>query len=288
VRELYRRLDAEGWIDAWLDEEKLFPGMDWNLEIEKAVAAADVILVCLSNKSITKEGYVQRELRIALDLASYKPEGTLFLIPVRLEECEPPHRLKGWQYADYFPPAERDIAYRRLLASLHHRAKSLNILMQRGNDKPLPVKSTPKAAVIGQLTIILKVSSFLVIPKWVKLDGRDIPIKAGITDVADREIVIFNEPMISGVHVIFVEWNGKEPNKSSERFFTPAGPTRVTLSADDGGVCQIAFDFAEGVGFVSKPIRVELPWHEKPKLDFDPEKFRADWKLFQDKKKKRE
>jgi len=29
VRELYQRLLAEGWIDPWLDEEKLFPGQDW-------------------------------------------------------------------------------------------------------------------------------------------------------------------------------------------------------------------------------------------------------------------
>ena len=26
VRELYQRLNAEGWIDPWLDEEKLLPG----------------------------------------------------------------------------------------------------------------------------------------------------------------------------------------------------------------------------------------------------------------------
>jgi hypothetical protein len=25
VRELYQRLNAEGWIDPWLDEEKLYP-----------------------------------------------------------------------------------------------------------------------------------------------------------------------------------------------------------------------------------------------------------------------
>jgi hypothetical protein len=25
VRELYQRLNAEGWIDPWLDEEKLLP-----------------------------------------------------------------------------------------------------------------------------------------------------------------------------------------------------------------------------------------------------------------------
>ena len=36
VRELYQRLLAEGWIDPWLDEEKLLPGQDWDLEIEKA------------------------------------------------------------------------------------------------------------------------------------------------------------------------------------------------------------------------------------------------------------
>ncbi|MBN1453241.1 MAG: toll/interleukin-1 receptor domain-containing protein [Anaerolineales bacterium] len=37
VCELYQRLKSEGWIDSWLDEEKLYPGQDWDLEIEKAV-----------------------------------------------------------------------------------------------------------------------------------------------------------------------------------------------------------------------------------------------------------
>jgi hypothetical protein len=77
VRELYNRLDSEGWIDAWLDEKKLYPGQDWTYEIEQAVEQADVILVCLTKNSVTKEGYVQRELRIILDFADYKPEGAL-------------------------------------------------------------------------------------------------------------------------------------------------------------------------------------------------------------------
>ncbi|MBK8782164.1 MAG: toll/interleukin-1 receptor domain-containing protein [Anaerolineales bacterium] len=88
---------------------------------EKAVEAADVILVCLSKGSITKEGYVQRELRSVLDFADYKPEGTLYIIPVRLEECEPPRRLRSWQYADYFE-GQRDRAFQRLLVSLKRRA----------------------------------------------------------------------------------------------------------------------------------------------------------------------
>jgi hypothetical protein len=36
VRELCQRLLAEGWIDPWLDEEKLLQGQDWDMEIEKA------------------------------------------------------------------------------------------------------------------------------------------------------------------------------------------------------------------------------------------------------------
>src|SRR5512139_3937288 len=84
VRELYQRLLAEGWIDPWLDEEKLLPGQDWNIEIEKAIEAADVVIVCVSSTSIAKEGYVQKELRKVLDIALEKPEGEIFVVPLRL------------------------------------------------------------------------------------------------------------------------------------------------------------------------------------------------------------
>jgi formylglycine-generating enzyme required for sulfatase activity len=126
VRELYQKLRSESWIQPWLDEEELYPGQDWNLEIEKAVESADVILVCLSKGSTTKEGYVQREIRIALDYADYKPEGTLYVIPVRLEECEPPRRLRSWQYADYFE-GQRERAFQRLLVSLKRRVDGLGL-----------------------------------------------------------------------------------------------------------------------------------------------------------------
>ena len=127
VRELYSRLSAEGWIDPWLDEEKLYPGHDWDLEIEKAVESADVVIVCLSNGSVTKEGYVQRELRFVLDIALTKPEETIFIVPVRLEECQPPRRLRAYQYVDYFPKDQRERTYKRMLVSLEMRAESLGL-----------------------------------------------------------------------------------------------------------------------------------------------------------------
>ena len=145
VRELYHQLKAEGWIDPWLDEMKLLPGQEWDIEIEKAVEAADIVLVCLSNHSVDKEGYVQKELRFVLNLADEKPEGSIFVIPLRLDGCVVPRRLRHWQWVDYFPESQRLFAYTRLLESFKVRAKKLGIsyqkpmveLTQKAHDKML-------------------------------------------------------------------------------------------------------------------------------------------------------
>lgn len=127
VREIYQRLNAEGWIDPWLDEEKLLPGMDWDLEIEKAVEAADAVIVCLSNHSVTKEGYVQRELRFVLDIALEKLEGEIFIIPLRLDDCQSPRRLRSWQYVDCFPSSQKERSFQLILKSLELRKNKLGI-----------------------------------------------------------------------------------------------------------------------------------------------------------------
>ncbi len=127
VRDLYRKLSAEPWIEPWLDEERLLPGQDWDLEIEKAVESSDAILVCLSSNSVTKEGYVQKELRKVIDVSLEKPEGVIYIIPVRLDECDSPRSLRDRQYIDYFPPRNRTQAYDKLIASLNLRKDDLGI-----------------------------------------------------------------------------------------------------------------------------------------------------------------
>lgn len=127
VRELYQRLLAEGWIDPWLDEEKLLPGHDWDMEIEKAVEAADAVIVCLSNNSVTKEGYVQRELRLALDVTLEKPEGSVFLIPLKLEECDVPRSLRQFHSADYFGNNKKK-GYTNLVESLLEKRANNEVL----------------------------------------------------------------------------------------------------------------------------------------------------------------
>lgn len=120
VRRLYKYLCDNG-VDPWLDEEKLMPGHDWQVEIPRAVRAADAVVVCLSNNSINKEGYVQKEITFALNIADEKPEGRIYLIPARFEECEVPSRLSRWQWVDLFAPN----GGKKLLAALALRDAAL-------------------------------------------------------------------------------------------------------------------------------------------------------------------
>jgi squalene cyclase len=96
VRQLYRNLSRDGF-DVWFDEERLLPGQDWNMEITRAVRTADTVLICLSHRSVTKSGYYQKEIRLTLDAADEKPDGAIFLIPVKLEECDVPERISRFQ-----------------------------------------------------------------------------------------------------------------------------------------------------------------------------------------------
>jgi hypothetical protein len=103
VRALYKRLRADG-LTPWLDEEDLLPGQDWELEIRKAIKDSAAVLVVLSADAVARKGYAQKEIRMALDVADLMPEGSVFVIPARLDECAVPDRLNRWQWIDLFQP----------------------------------------------------------------------------------------------------------------------------------------------------------------------------------------
>ncbi|MCP4109821.1 MAG: toll/interleukin-1 receptor domain-containing protein [Desulfobacteraceae bacterium] len=86
----------------WIDKEDLIPGHDWELEIDKAIKECNFFIACLSSNSVTKEGYFQRELKRGLDFFDRKPEGSIYLIPVRLDDCIIPHRFQKLHWCDFF------------------------------------------------------------------------------------------------------------------------------------------------------------------------------------------
>ncbi len=138
VRDLYSRLKRAG-VDVWLDKVKLLPGQDWELEIRRAVREADVVVVCLS-KQFNLAGFRQKEVRLALDTAMEQPEGEIFIIPARLEECDTLESLRKWQWVDLY---EVD-GYQRLILALRVRADKINATLRvrrSGKSTTSPPKS---------------------------------------------------------------------------------------------------------------------------------------------------
>ncbi len=124
VRALYTRLTKDG-VDAWLDKEKLLPGQDWELEIRRAVREADVVVVCLS-KQFNQAGFRQKEVRLALDTAMEQPEGEIFIIPARLEECDTLESLRKWHWVDLFEEG----GYEGLIHALRSRTDKIDAILQ--------------------------------------------------------------------------------------------------------------------------------------------------------------
>jgi TIR domain-containing protein len=101
VREIKQALLSHN-VEPWLDADELKPGVAWDDEIREAMENSDIVLLCFSSTSVNKRGYVQRELRIALDLAEEQPLDTIFLIPARLDECKVSTKLGHLQWVNLF------------------------------------------------------------------------------------------------------------------------------------------------------------------------------------------
>ena len=121
VRKLYLRLLSLG-CQPWLDDESLLPGQDWDIEIRNAIRSSHVFIACLSSGSVTKRGYVQKEIRFALDVAGEIPEDDIFIIPIKLEPCDGPTQLAKWQWLEAYKDG-----YGRLIASLAQQTAKLGL-----------------------------------------------------------------------------------------------------------------------------------------------------------------
>jgi len=207
ARAYYEKFRAAGWIQPWLEEEDLLPGQDSRLEIEKAVRNADAVLVFLSSRSVSQEGQVQRQLKLALDVADEKPEGTVFAIPIRLDDCSLPHRLGSWKPVDAFPADRQERAYERILASLRLRADSAaghaSSVIHSPEPKSQPIPHTGNI----NITIQGNVSGNLVV-------GNDNQIGATRNDdenfASAKETVRVSSRKIINLSDRFMIFNGME------------------------------------------------------------------------------
>ena len=96
---LYNGLLSLG-LKPWMDIYNLLPGQNWKYEIDVAMKESEFVLLCLSKNSLNNRGYIHREMRDTLDEVYNLPQGSVYMIPVRLDDCEIPHNLSEWHWVD--------------------------------------------------------------------------------------------------------------------------------------------------------------------------------------------
>lgn len=140
---LYLQLISEGAM-VWFDEESLLLGQKWEEEIPKAIKESDIVIVCLSSDSVQSEGYIHTEIKLALGIADKKPDGKIFVVPIRFDDCIVPSDLNKYHWANFY----ENNGYVKLLKTLRVHADSISVslepkdqkIVEHGND--LPTAST--------------------------------------------------------------------------------------------------------------------------------------------------
>jgi len=180
IDDLYRRLQERGFYP-WLDKKDLLPGKLWQDEIPKAIKASGVFLACLSMQSVRKQSYVQREFRTALLSYAERPHDSIYLIPVRLDDCEVPNiriasleiGLKEFNWVDLFEANGFELLVSAIEQALKGKAASSGMpgepdksyqSLSEGDQGSLPLKPERQpnsrrnlmiiAALIGIMTTV--------------------------------------------------------------------------------------------------------------------------------------
>jgi hypothetical protein len=118
---LFDALEDHG-LAPWLDRRKMLPGQNWPRAIEEAIETSDFFVACFSHLSVRKKGSFQAEIRYALDCALRVPLDETYLIPVRLDDCPVPARIRREiHYIDLFPDWDRGV--RRVMAIIERQLR---------------------------------------------------------------------------------------------------------------------------------------------------------------------
>lgn len=124
VTQLRDELTAAGEA-VWWDKD-ILPGKDWKQEIRRAMKNSYAVVLCLSKElAVRIESGVFPEVSDAITVYRKQAPGGIFLIPIRLSDCEIPdieiddtRTLDRLQSTDLFPVSKRVAGLQKLLVAL--------------------------------------------------------------------------------------------------------------------------------------------------------------------------
>lgn len=183
VASLHDRLVAAGYRP-WMDRLDVVGGEPWKSKITEAIQNSDFFLACLSRRSTTKRGYLQKEIRDALDTWREKLPDEIYLIPVRLEECEIPKNLTEFQWVDLF----REDGWSQLLRALQAGWKRRTEIVLGEGLPPSPEGSMPSRRPLPEAKPQLPVVTFP--EELAKFAQRVSPETWDVLDEASRRFLV--------------------------------------------------------------------------------------------------
>ena len=116
-------LRSDGF-DIWLDQLDIPTGSRWDDELEKALDRCSTFLIVLSPESIKSQN-VKDEIGYAIDAGKH-------ILPVLIENCKIPLRLRRFQFVDF-----TDDSYRESLAQIKQLLENTSELLKgdKASDK---------------------------------------------------------------------------------------------------------------------------------------------------------
>jgi hypothetical protein len=143
VEKLHQQLSDAGF-KPWMATKDILPGERWESGIRGAIRRSDFFLACLSANSVSKRGWIQKEIRNALDIWQEKLEDDIYLIPVRLEDCEAPESLGGFQWVNLFEEDGWTRLVKAIQVGMKRRVEIAQPIVQESAPfEPYPVHEKP-------------------------------------------------------------------------------------------------------------------------------------------------
>lgn len=113
AEKLYDFLKATEF-DPWMDKKKLLPGQKFDFFIQHELKNAHFLILLLSDISVTKRGYIQKEFKTALKYWEEKLIDDIYLIPLKIDACEVPIELSQFQWQEYSSENSFKLIYQSL------------------------------------------------------------------------------------------------------------------------------------------------------------------------------
>lgn len=242
ARRLYADLRAAG-INAWLDEANLLPGQNWRAAITSAIEHSRFFIALLSSRSVSRKGFVNKELVEALDMLDTYPESEIFLIPARLDDCEPSHqKLRDLNWVDLFPDWDGGLA--KILKAVGSHATSFV-----SADAPLSIDDilVKKASAHIELDVRLRNVGTVI----VNITRVDLHVLERMPYMAVYQPSASYDLLLEGTHNVIAVAHVLAPNEV-DRFTIRVGFSKYNTSC--GFKAELIFVYNGDERAVSKPF----------------------------------